>query len=206
MTVRSGRCTEEELSLVREETMSRRYTELTFTDSVKSVQEQYGTRASAERMEQLPVDDRHLSPREQAFVEARDGFYMASVNQQGWPYVQFRGGPVGFLRVVDECTLGYADYRGNRQYITTGNVRSDDRVALILMDYPNRRRLKVMARMRVHEAADRPDLVEKLHDPDYPAEVERVVLLHVEAFDWNCPQHITPRYTVEEIEALTARD
>lgn len=183
--------------------MSRRYTELTFTDSVKAVQEAYGTRASAERMERISVDDRRLSPREVEFIEARDGFYLASVGEDGWPYVQFRGGPPGFLRAIDERTLGYADYRGNRQYITTGNVRADDRVALILMDYPARRRLKVMARMEVHEAADRPELVERLHDPAYDATVERVVLLRVEAFDWNCPQHITPRYTVEEIEAIS---
>lgn len=186
--------------------MSRRYTELTFTDSVKAAQEQYGTRDSGARMEQMAVDDRHLSPREAEFIAERDSFYMASVGEGGWPYVQFRGGPIGFLRVVDDTTLGYADYRGNRQYITTGNVRADDRVALILMDYPNRRRLKLMARMEVREAGDCPELVERLHDPDYKAKVERVVLLHVEAYDWNCPQHITPRYTVEEIRQLSGGD
>jgi predicted pyridoxine 5'-phosphate oxidase superfamily flavin-nucleotide-binding protein len=183
--------------------MSRRYTELTFTDNVKDAQEHYGTRATAERMEQAPIDDRHLAQRETEFIAARDSFYMASVNQQGWPYVQFRGGPVGFLRVLDDHTLGYADYRGNRQYITTGNVRGDDRVALILMDYTQRRRLKLMARMEVRPADECPELLERLHDPEYRARVERVVLLHVEAFDWNCPQHITPRYTLEEWKQLS---
>lgn len=184
--------------------MTRRYTDLTFSESVKQVQQKYGARESGERMEQMPVDDRHLSERETEFIAARDSFYMASVGESGWPYVQFRGGPAGFLRSIDESTLGYADFRGNRQYITTGNVRADDRVALILMDYPNRQRLKVMARVEIHEAADRPDLVEKLHDPDYKAKVERAVLLRVEAFDWNCPQHITPRYTVEEMGRLAS--
>jgi len=183
--------------------MSRRYTELTFSDSVKSVQEEYGVRSSGERLEQMPIDDRQLSPRESDFIAARDSFYIASVGEGGWPYVQFRGGPIGFLRQMDSRTLGYADYRGNRQYITTGNVRADDRVAIILMDYPNRMRLKLMARMEAREAADCPELVEKLHDADYKAKVERVVLLHVEAFDWNCPQHITPRYTVEQIREIT---
>ena len=182
--------------------MTRRYTDLTFNDSVKQVQQRYGTRGGNERLENLPVDDRHLSDREVEFIRARDSFYMASVGQNGWPYVQFRGGPPGFLEVLDAGTLGYADYRGNRQYITTGNVQADDRVALILMDYPHRQRLKLMARMEVLEATERPDLVARLHDPQYRAKVERVVLLHVEAFDWNCPQHITPRYTAEGFQAV----
>jgi len=186
--------------------MSRRYTELTFTDDVKSVQQHYGTRGSAERMERLPVDDRHLSEREASFIRERDSFYLASVGSDGWPYVQFRGGPPGFLKVLDATTLAYADYRGNRQYITAGNVRSNERVALILMDYPDRARLKIMARMEVREAADATELLGTLHDPSYGAKVERVVLLRVEAFDWNCPQHITPRYTADEWRTLTRSD
>jgi predicted pyridoxine 5'-phosphate oxidase superfamily flavin-nucleotide-binding protein len=182
-------------------TLSRRYPQLTFTDSVKKAQERYGSRAIGERMENRDGDDRRLGAHEAQFIAERDSFYMASVGENGWPYVQFRGGPAGFLKVLAERTLAYADFRGNRQYISTGNLGKDDRVALILMDYPNRQRLKIMARAEILDAADRPELVERLRDPDYDAHIERVVLLHVEAFDWNCPQHITPRYTADEIEA-----
>ncbi len=182
--------------------MRRRYPDLTFGDSVKAVQQRYGSRDAAERRAQQAVDDRHLSEREAEFIAARDSFYLASVGESGWPYVQFRGGPIGFLWTLDPSTLGYADFRGNRQYITTGNVQHDDRVAMILMDYPRRQRLKLMARMEIREASDCPELVGQLHDASYDAKVERAVLFHVEAFDWNCPQHITPRYTLEELKSL----
>ena len=182
--------------------MSRKYTALTFTDSVKSAQEHFGSRATAAKVEAWDVDDEHLSGREASFINERDGFYMATVNEDGWPYVQFRGGPSGFLKVLDEKTLGYADYRGNRQYISTGNLRKNDRVALFLMDYPNRRRLKLMARTEVLDAELRPDLLESLEDQGYRARIERFVLFHVVAFDWNCPQHITPRYTDQELTEL----
>ena len=178
--------------------MSRRYTQLAFTESVKRAQEQYGTRAQGARLESSDAVDTTLSDRESGFIEERDGFYVASVGDQGWPYVQFRGGPRGFLRVLDERTLGYADFRGNLQYITTGNITQDDRVALFLMDYANQRRLKIMARARIHPAAERPDLIAKLEDPDYRARIERAVIFEIEAFDWNCPQHITPRLTEAE--------
>ena len=121
------------------------------------------------------------------------------MGENGWPYAQFRGGPKGFLRVVDEHTLGFADFRGNQQYITTGNIKNDDRIALFLMDYPNRRRLKIMARAEIFDADERPELVAQLADSHYRAHVERAVVYHVEAFDWNCPQHITPRWTAEEM-------
>ncbi|MBB3394919.1 putative pyridoxine 5'-phosphate oxidase superfamily flavin-nucleotide-binding protein [Rhizobium sp. BK538] len=113
----------------------------------------------------------------------------------GWPYIQYRGGPAGFLTTVDASTLAFADFRGNRQYITTGNVRANDRVSLFLMDYTHRQRLKIFGHMRIIDAADDPVLAKKLTVPDYPARVERLVLIAVEAFDWNCPQHITPRFT-----------
>ena len=182
--------------------MARRYTELTFTPSVKDAQTHYGSRKTGAKVEAWDVDDDHLSDTEAAFIAERDSFYMATVNEDGWPYLQFRGGPRGFLRVLDERTLGYADYRGNRQYISTGNLRHDDRVALFFMDYPNRRRLKLMARAEIHDAAERPDLVRALEDVEYGARVERVVLFRVVAFDWNCPKHITPRFTEEELAQL----
>ncbi len=179
--------------------MPRKYTELTFTDSVKQVQERYGARRQTAKMEAMDWPDERLSDREAGFISERDSFYVASVGENGWPYVQFRGGPKGFLRVLDKRTLGFADFRGNLQYITTGNISNDNRVALFLMDYANRQRLKIMARAEIFHADDRPDLVEQLEDSNYRARVERAVVYHVEAFDWNCPQHITRRWTEEEL-------
>jgi predicted pyridoxine 5'-phosphate oxidase superfamily flavin-nucleotide-binding protein len=145
-----------------------------------------------------------LGPPELAFIAARDGFYLASVSETGWPYVQYRGGPTGFLAAVDASTLGFADFRGNRQYITTGNVQAKDRVSLFLMDYANRLRLKIFGHMRIIDAADDPALAERLTVPGYAGRVERLALIAVEAFDWNCPQHITPRFTQAELEAALA--
>lgn len=136
---------------------------------------------------------------EAAFIGERDTFYMATVSESGWPYVQHRGGPPGFLRVFDERTLAFADFRGNRQYISVGNIAADDRVSLILMDYPNRRRLKIYARAEIRDVTGDPVLAERLAMPDYKAKVERAMVLHLEAFDWNCPQHITPRFTEAEL-------
>ena len=182
--------------------MSRKYTELTFTDSVIETQTLLGSRASGEKVAAWDIDDEHLSAREKSFIAERDSFYMATVNADGWPYLQFRGGPSGFLKVLDDETLGYADYRGNRQYISTGNLAENDRVALFFMDYPNRRRLKLMAHTEVIDAAERPDLLAQVEDSGYRAHIERIVLFHVVAFDWNCPQHITPRFTEEELAEL----
>ena len=181
--------------------MPRRFPQLMFTDSVKRAQERNGARQSAQRMEAQERDDWTLGPAERDFIGSRDSFYLASVNEAGWPYVQFRGGPRGFLRVLDERTLAYADFRGNRQLISAGNLESSGKAALILLDYPTRTRLKLLARAEVVQAEDQPELIESLHDPTYRARVERAVVLHVEAFDWNCPQHITPRYTLAEIQA-----
>ena len=128
-----------------------------------------------------------LGPDEIAFIRERDSFYMASTNETGWPYIQHRGGPKGFVRIIDERTVAFADLRGNRQYISLGNVKHDDRVALIFVDYPNQARLKVLARAKILPA-------------EPPA--ERIFVLAIEAIDWNCPQHITPRYTLDEIEEL----
>ena len=181
--------------------MPRRFPQITFTPSVQRTQELYGTRAKVAGMLASERDDQRLGPVERAFIAARDGFYQASVNEDGWPYVQFRGGPAGFLEVLDERTLGYADFRGNQQLISMGNLRHDPRVALILLDYVAQRRLKILARATVYPAEERPDVCDLLADPTYDAQVRRVVVLQVEAFDWNCPQHITPRFTPAEIEA-----
>ncbi len=140
-----------------------------------------------------------FTPSETEFITARDSFYMASVSETGWPYMQHRGGPRGFLRVLDETMLGFADFRGNRQYISIGNVAANDRVALFLMDYPGRRRLKILAHAEERDLASDPKLAERLATPGYKAKAERAMLFHLEAFDWNCPQHITPRYTESEL-------
>ena len=184
--------------------MNRNFTKFTFTDSVKKAQERYGTRRSYARME--TAGDRYVvTDREASFIETRDSFYMATVGENGWPYVQFRGGPEGFLKVLDDTTLGYADFRGNGQYISTGNIESSNKAALILMDYPTRTRLKIWAETNVIEAQQDSELLEKLAMPDYKGRIERLVMLSVLAYDWNCPQHITPRYTAEEIKKLTGK-
>ena len=181
--------------------VTRRYAQLTQTDDVKARQEHHGVAEQAQRMADAPVEDTRLSAREADFIARRDSFYMATVLQNGWPYLQHRGGPAGFLKVIDDRTLAFADYRGNLQLVSTGSVQRDDRVALFFMDYPNRQRLKVMAHAEVLDADDDPELLARVEDPDYRARVERIVVLKVAAFDWNCPQHITPRYTTEELPA-----
>jgi predicted pyridoxine 5'-phosphate oxidase superfamily flavin-nucleotide-binding protein len=130
---------------------------------------------------------------EASFIRSRDSFYMATVSENGWPYVQHRGGPPGFLQILDDRTLAFADYRGNRQYISVGNLSADDRAALILMDYPGRRRLKMYGHVEARSLVDHPKLAERLAMPGYKAKAERALLVRLEAFDWNCPQHITPR-------------
>ena len=143
-----------------------------------------------------------LGPQEAAFIGMRDSFYMATVSETGWPYIQHRGGPAGFLKVLDERTIGFADFRGNRQYISVGNLKSDDRVSLFLMDYANKARLKILGRARIVDASDE-ETLKRLALPAYRAQVERGMLISVEAFDWNCPQHITQRFTLAEVEAAT---
>lgn len=185
--------------------MARAYHEIAFTPGVRAVQEKQGSARAYAKFLAPEVDPRaELTDTEVAFIEARDGFYQASVSETGWPYVQFRGGPAGFIKVLDARTIGYADFRGNRQYVSVGNLSADDRVSLILMDYPNQGRLKILGRARFVDAADDPDLVARLMPEGYEATPERAVLIEIAAFDWNCPQHIPRRFTLEELEfALT---
>jgi len=181
--------------------MSKNYLKIAFTESVKAQQKIYGSRDQYERMEAVRCCT-ELTFAEADFIRERDSFYLATVGENGQPYVQFRGGEKGFLKVLDEQTLGYADFRGNLQYISVGNLSVDNRAALILMDYANRERLKIFASIEVHEAKDAPELIAKLENPHNKAKIERAMILRVEAFDWNCPQHITPRFTIEEIRAI----
>jgi predicted pyridoxine 5'-phosphate oxidase superfamily flavin-nucleotide-binding protein len=183
--------------------MSHQFAELMFTKGVKAAQEQYGSRARLERFTEMAGPNDELTEREASFIEERDTFYMASVNEDGWPYVQHRGGPPGFLRVLGPRALAYADFRGNTQLVSVGNVATNDRVSLILMDYPNRKRLKILGHMRVSNAAEAPAAdLSAITLGNYKAIVERVVYIDVVAYDWNCPQHITPRYTEQEWSAI----
>jgi len=181
--------------------MNQNFTQFAFTDTTRALQERYGSRKNYARTE--GSGDRYiLTSKEVDFIQSRDSFYQSTVGENGWPYVQFRGGPPGFLKVLDEQTIGYADFRGNKQYISTANMQDTKKVALILMDYPQKQRLKIWAEAEIRFAEDEPELIEKLIVPDYKAKIERAVILTIKAYDWNCPQHITPRYTEEEIIRL----
>lgn len=183
--------------------MPNRFYDITFTEDVKTAQERYGSRRQYEKIQAQGKSNTVLTDAEIDFIEQRDGFYMASVGANGQPYIQFRGGSAGFLKVLDEKTLGFADFRGNLQYISVGNLSgANKKAALFLMDYANRRRLKILAEAEIKDYGDAPELIEKLKDENYRAKIERAVIFHVEAFDWNCPQHITPRYTMEEIKQM----
>ena len=179
--------------------MTAKYLDLTFTDAVCRAQEQYYGRAG----KIVGASERDpLGQAEAEFIAARDSFYLGSVSEGGWPYIQHRGGPQGFLRVINETTLAFADYKGNRQLLTTGNVSVNNRVALFLMDYKNRARLKVLGHARVEDARVHPELTAQITDPKMRSAVERLVFIDVVSFDWNCPKYITPRYSTEEVNEL----
>jgi predicted pyridoxine 5'-phosphate oxidase superfamily flavin-nucleotide-binding protein len=179
--------------------MTHRFADLMFTDSVKAAQEKYGSRAHNERLQSNFGPNHQLTARETEFIALRDTFYLATVGETGWPYVQHRGGPPGFLRVLGQNQLAFADFRGNTQLVSTGNLSSNDRCSLILMDYPNRRRLKILGHMCMKDARTAsPDALLQVEHPNYRARVERIAFIDVAAFDWNCPQHITRRYTERE--------
>jgi len=182
--------------------MSSHFAEVAFTPAVKRLQERDGSRASYARGEGGPVQAALLGAGEAGFIAERDSFYVATVSETGWPYLQHRGGPRGFLKVLDAQTLVFADFLGNRQHVSEGNLAGNDRAALFLMDYPNQRRLKVLGRVRVTDAAGDPALAASLTQPGYRAKVERIMRIQVEAFDWNCPQHITPRFSEAELEPV----
>lgn len=173
--------------------------DIAFTDQVKAEQDARGSREMYEGMVARPAPE-GFSDREAAFISMRDSFYMATVSEDGWPYIQHRGGPRGFLKLLSPKQLGFADYRGNRQYVSVGNLHNEKRVSLFLMDYPNRARLKLLGRATVQEATDNPALAAQL-DIDGQGKVERLFTIEVDAFDWNCPQFITPRFTEDELAA-----
>jgi uncharacterized protein len=173
---------------------------LVFTPVIKALQERYGSRRQYAKREASVFSQDGMGPSEIEFLAECDSFYMASIGATGWPYVQHRGGAKGFLKVIDEHTIAFADFRGNKQFISTGNLTTDDRVALILVDYPRQARLKILGHVKIVEGAEANEWIEKVRDRDYDAVIERVFVIHVEAFDWNCQQHITPRFTAEQIQ------
>ena len=178
--------------------MSHRYADIAFTPTIRALQEQMDSRELYARLDTIPDKFHRFRDREINFLRQRDSFYMATVTEDGWPYIQHRGGPAGFIKVLDEQTLGFADYSGNRQYITTGNLINNARVSLFFMDYPQRKRMKLLGRAETLTLED--ERLAQLADPDYDARIERGFLIHLAAFDWNCPQHITPRYTKQDVQ------
>jgi predicted pyridoxine 5'-phosphate oxidase superfamily flavin-nucleotide-binding protein len=183
--------------------VANRFADIAFTPSVRAVQESMGSRRHYARTHSEVTNGPPLGEGELDFISRRDTFYMASVSETDWPYVQHRGGAAGFLKALSPSRLGFADYRGNRQYVSVGNVLKNDRVAIILVDYPNQERLKILGHARVVAAEDTA-LLETLNTPNYLARVERGIIIEVVAYDWNCPQHITPRFTELEIETAIA--
>ena len=177
--------------------MAAKFLELAFTDSVRKAQENYF--GNCQRITDAPERDA-LTDDETEFIQSRDSFYMATVTETGWPYMQHRGGALGFLRVISPTQLAFADYKGNRQMLSTGNLAVNDRVCLFLMDYPQRTRLKILGHARVEDARAHPELVAQLAEPSAQRIVERLFFIDVIAFDWNCPKYITPRYTAAEVE------
>ena len=184
--------------------MANNFGSLVFTPVVKALQEKYGSRRQYAAMEGGSASPDHLGAEESAFIAERDSFYMATVGATGWPYIQHRGGPKGFLKVIDDHTIAFPDFRGNKQFISTGNIGTDNRVALIMVDYPRQARLKILGRAEVFEGEQRREWLERLREPGYKAVIERAYVIKVEGFDWNCPQHITPRFTTEQIQEALA--
>ncbi|MEM8771874.1 MAG: pyridoxamine 5'-phosphate oxidase family protein [Pseudomonadota bacterium] len=175
----------------------RHFGDVLFQGAVLEEQEKRGSREAYAKMTAQPAPA-GLAERETSFIASRDSFYLASVSADGWPYVQHRGGPEGFLKVIDSDTLAFGDYRGNKQYVSTGHFAANDRAALFLMDYPNKRRLKILAHATVLDAAENENLADRI-STEGEGRIERVFTLRVDAFDWNCPQFITPRYTENEV-------
>jgi len=182
--------------------MTSRYLHQLFTPSVKAAQQAQGSRQAYAPADAPTSESDRLTPREEMFISMRDSFYMATNSASGWPYLQHRGGPVGFVKILIGGRLGFADFHGNRQYVSLGNIAHDDRASLFFMDYVRRARLKVLGRIRSINLADRPALAAMLVDENYGAKVERGLVVEIDSFDWNCPQHITRRYAENELDAL----
>jgi predicted pyridoxine 5'-phosphate oxidase superfamily flavin-nucleotide-binding protein len=182
--------------------MGNKYLEIAATDGVKQVQERLGSRSGYARREGGPTKHHRLGPEEISFIEAQNTFFLASVSETGWPYIQHRGGPKGFLKVLDENTIGFPEFSGNRQYISFGNILQNSRVSLFLLHYRNRERLKIFGQATLVERGQSPDLLKRLETANLPSKVECGIIIQVEAFDWNCSQYIVPRFSEEEVSSL----
>jgi uncharacterized protein len=183
--------------------MARNYGEIAFTAAVKKMQEKLGSRVNYARMQKDQYVD-GLTQDEIVFISSRDSFYMATIGENGYPYIQHRGGPKGFIKTLSAKRIGIIDFRGNMQYVSVGNIATNNKVALIMVDYPARARLKIYAQATIVELKDDPALFDMLNLDDYKFKPERMMVFDIEAYDWNCPQHITPRYTLEDIEEVFA--
>ena len=181
--------------------MAKRYLQTVLTPSVQAAEDHYYGRHGA--IGSAPEQD-PLTDEERDFIQLRDSFYIATITENGWPYIQHRGGQPGFVRVLSPGELAFADYRGNRQLLSTGNLSANDRVALFFMDYPERLRLKILGYARVEDAREHPELVVQLTEPEIRPLVERLFFIRILSFDWNCSQYITPRYTAAEVEKVVA--
>ena len=181
--------------------MAERFMQTMVTPSVLAAQKHYF--GNSQRIAGAPERDA-LTDEETQFIQSRDSFYMATVTETGWPYMQHRGGQPGFLRVVSPTQLAFADYKGNRQMLSTGNITANDRVCLFLMDYPQRTRLKILGHARVEDARQHPELVAQFAEPEARNLVERMLFIEVLSFDWNCPKYITPRFTAAEVKEAVA--
>jgi len=181
--------------------------EIAFSPAIKAQQERLGSRRIYGNLGTGAGWDPVITDRRAAFIRERDSIYIATASADGQPYIQHRGGPKGFLKILDEETIAFADYAGNRQYISIGNLTENDRACMFLMDYPNRNRLKIWGRAKFVEGDE--ELIAKVTDPGYKAKIERVLVFHVELMDGNCPQHIFPRFTEaemgEDVAALKTR-
>lgn len=177
------------------------YSKLAFTDGIKAIQQRMGSRNTYERVEKMSFKE-GLTAVEANYISQMDSFYLASYGENDFPYIQHRGGPKDFIKVIDHDTIGIVDFSGNRQYISVGNIAKNPKVSLILVSYPMQARLKIYAEAEVVEISDNPGLYDLLKPEDYKFRPERMLLFHIKAYDWNCPQHITPRYTEQEFEAM----
>ena len=182
--------------------MGNKYLEIATTDSVKRLQERLGSRSAYARREGGTTTHHQLGPEEISFIQAQDTFFLASVSEDGWPYVQHRGGPKGFLKVIDQSTIGFPEFSGNRQYLSFGNILQDPRVSLFLIDFRQQERLKIFGRATLVEHDENPELLKGLETESLPSRVQRGIIIQVEAFDWNCSQYIVPRFSEAEVRGL----
>jgi uncharacterized protein len=182
--------------------MTDRYLEIATSDAVKDLQERWGSRSAYARFESGPLTSNQLGPEEIAFIEATDSFFLASLNESGWPYIQHRGGPPGFLKVLENNRLGFPDFKGNRQYLSFGNIQKNPRVSLFLIDYPARARLKIFGNAKLVEGDSVPDALREIENEPGAAPIERGVIIQVEAFHWNCPKYIVPRFTEAQVRTV----